>query len=114
MSNTLENPTWITAGNEADFPEGLGICLQHGDLQIAVFNFNGDEWYAVQNQSPYNNQMVLSRGLTGTENGEPKIACPLHKHAFSLRSGQYLGEGELSNLATYPVKREGGMVYVQL
>ena len=114
MSDTLENKTWIVAGNEADFPEGLGICIQHEDLQIAVFNFNSDEWYAVQNQSPYNKQMVISRGLTGTQDGEPKVACPLHKHPFSLRSGEFLGEGELDTLATYAVKREDDIVYVQV
>ncbi|MFQ3240621.1 MAG: nitrite reductase (NADH) small subunit [Lentimonas sp.] len=79
-----------------------------------MFNFNNDDRYAVQNQSPYNNQMVLSRGLTGTQNGEPKVACPLHKHTFSLRSGEFMGEGELFCLTTYPVKRENGTVYVQV
>lgn len=110
----MDTPTWIEAGNEADFPEGLGICILHGEEQIALFNFDSNEWFAVQNRSPYNNQMVLSRGLTGTENGEPKIACPLHKHTFSLRSGEYLGEGELDSLRTYPVKLEDGKVYVQV
>jgi nitrite reductase (NADH) small subunit len=114
MTSTIETPAWIEAGNEADFPEGLGICIQHGELQIAVYNFNGDEWYAVQNRCPHENQMVLSRGLTGSENGEPKIACPLHKRAFSLRSGAFLGEGEMACLSTYPVKRENGTVYVQV
>ena len=114
MTQTIDTPTWIEAGNEADFPEGLGICIQHGDQQIAVFNFNGDEWYAVQNSCPHENKMVLSRGLTGSENGEPKIACPLHKRAFSLRSGKFMGEGEMSCLSTYPVKRENGKVFVQV
>lgn len=114
MSDTLEQTNWIEAGHETDFPEGLGICIQHGELQIAVFNFNNDEWYAVQNRCPHDNQMVLSRGLTGSANGEPKIACPLHKRAFSLRSGEFMGEGEMSCLTTYPVKRENGIVYLQV
>ena len=109
--NTL---TWIEAGLEADFPGGLGICIQHGEEQIAVYNFNGDEWYAVQNRCPHENQMVLSRGLTGTQDGEPKIACPLHKRAFSLRSGEFLGEGEMACLTTYEVKVEGGKVFIKV
>ena len=114
MSATKEETTWIEAGNEADFPEGLGICIQHEDKQIAVFNFNGEEWYATQNSCPHEEQMVLSRGLTGSADGEPKIACPLHKRAFSLRTGEFLGEGEMSCLTTYPVKRDGGKVYIQV
>ena len=114
MNSTNDLPTWIAAGNVDDFPEGLGICIQYRDQQIAVFNFNGDEWYAVQNRCPHENQMVLSRGLTGSENGEPKIACPLHKRAFSLRSGAFLGEGDMPCLSTYPVKQENGTVFIQV
>ena len=51
---------------------------------------------------------------TGTENGEPKIACPLHKRAFSLRSGKFLGEGEMACLTTYEVKLVGEKVFVQV
>lgn len=114
MTQTMESPQWVEAGLEVDFPEGLGICVQHGDLQIAVFNYNSDEWYATQNSCPHEDQMVLSRGLTGDADGEPKIVCPLHKRAFALRSGEFLGEGEMSCLTTYPVKREGGKVYIQV
>ena len=114
MPDTIDNMTWIEAGDEADFPEGLGVCIQHKDEQIAVFNFNGEEWYAVQNSCPHEDQMVLSRGLTGAANGEPKVACPLHKRSFSLRSGEFIGEGEMSCLTTYDVKREDGKVFVQV
>ncbi|ADE54445.1 nitrite reductase small subunit NirD [Coraliomargarita akajimensis] len=114
MTDTLKASDWIEVGLEVDFPEGLGICIQYGEEQIAVYNFNGTEWYAVQNRCPHENQMVLSRGLTGTVDGEPKIACPLHKRAFSLRTGEFLGEGEMSCLSTYPVKCEEGKVYLQV
>ena len=114
MTSTMNTPTWIEAGLEAEFPEGLGICIKYGDEQIAVYKFEADEWYAVQNRCPHENQMVLSRGLTGSENGEPKVACPLHKRAFSLRTGKFLGEGEMACLTTYPVRCENGKVYVQV
>lgn len=114
MSNATENKTWIEVGQEADFPEGLGVAILHEDQQIAVFNFNGTEWYAVQNSCPHEDQMVLSRGLTGEVKGEPKIVCPLHKRAFSLRSGEFMGEGEMSCLSTYEVKLEDGKVFLQV
>ena len=114
MPETTDKTTWIEAGNEADFPEGLGVCIKHNDDQIAVFNYNGEEWYAAQNSCPHEDQMVLSRGLTGEAKGEPKVACPLHKRSFSLRSGEFLGEGEMSCLNTYEVKREGGKVFVKV
>ena len=109
-----DTPRWIEVGLESDFLEGLGVCIQHFDEQIAVFNFNGDDWYAVQNLNPFNKQMVLSRGLTGTLEGEPKVACPLHKQNVSLRSGEFLGEGDAVALKTYPVKRENSKVFIQV
>lgn len=55
--------------------------------------------------------MILSRGMIGSENEEPKVACPFHKKTFSLRSGQNIN-GDECDLATYPVKVENGKVYV--
>ena len=113
MSTTTEQLTWVEVGNKSDFPEGLGVCVLHNDQQIAIFNYNGKEWYATQNSCPHEEQMVLSRGLTGEHKGEPKIVCPLHKRSFSLRSGEFLGEGEMSCLTTYEVKVEDGKVLIQ-
>jgi len=42
---------------------------------------------------------------------EPKVACPLHKNTFSLKTGKHLN-GDLDGIATYPVKVEDGFVYI--
>jgi nitrite reductase (NADH) small subunit len=85
-----------------------------GDQQIAVFNFRSrGEWYACQNMCPHKKDMVLSRGLLGDQDGEPKIACPQHKKTFSLRTGRNLG-GEAYCLRLFPVKVEGREVFVGL
>jgi nitrite reductase (NADH) small subunit len=56
-------------------------------------------------------EMVLSRGMIGEEQMEPKVACPLHKNTFSLKTGKHLN-GDLDGIATYPVKVEDGFVYI--
>ena len=59
--------------------------------QIAVFHFaRRNEWYACQNLCPHKMQMILSRGMIGSEKGEPKVACPFHKKTFSLKTGKNL------------------------
>ena len=103
---------WIKVAKCSDFVENGGGCIKHGELQIAVFNFKGKDWYAVQNMCPHTNQMVLSRGLIGDANGEPKVACPLHKNTFSLASGTHLGGQPEYQLTTYPVKEEAGDIYI--
>jgi nitrite reductase (NADH) small subunit len=104
---------WIKVAKCDDFVENGGGCIKYGDMQIAVFNFNREKWYAVQNLCPHSGQMVLSRGLIGDKAGEPKVACPLHKAQFSLTTGQHLN-GQEYQLATFPVKEEAGYIYVQL
>lgn len=103
---------WYKAAPVTRFPKNGGACVKYGDKQIAVFNFSREgNWYACQNLCPHKMEMVLSRGMIGDENMEPKVACPLHKNTFSLKTGKHLN-GTLSEIATYPVKVENGFVYI--
>lgn len=103
---------WFRAARTENFPENGGACVKYGDLQVAVFNFTRrNEWYACQNLCPHKMQMILSRGMIGSQEGEPKVACPYHKKTFSLRSGECLNAEERS-ITVYPVKIEDGFVYI--
>jgi nitrite reductase (NADH) small subunit len=57
--------------------------------------------------------MALSRGMTGSmgDQCEPKVACPFHKKAFSLLTGECL-TGEDYKIRTYPVKVKEGKLYI--
>lgn len=107
-----EARVWFKAAPAKNFPADGGACVKYGDQQIAVFNFTRrNEWYACQNLCPHKMQMILSRGMIGSHEGEPKVACPYHKKTFSLRSGECLNAEEQS-ITTYPVKVEDGYVYI--
>lgn len=107
-----EVQNWFKAAPLEHFPKDGGACIQYNELQIAVFNFSeGNEWYACQNLCPHKMQMILARGMTGSHEGEPKVACPYHKKSFSLRSGECLNGDECS-IATFPIKIEEGHVYI--
>jgi nitrite reductase (NADH) small subunit len=107
-----EVTTWFKAGNIKDFPSNRGGCIKYKDKQIAVFNFERrNEWYACQNACPHKMEMVLSRGMTGSADGAPKIACPMHKKTFSLVDGSNLNGDDLK-IATYPVKIVEDEVFV--
>lgn len=103
---------WFKAARTTDFPENGGACVKYKDMQIAVFNFSRrNEWYACQNLCPHKMQMVLSRGMVGSMDGEPKVACPFHKKAFSLKTGSCLNAEE-ENISVFPVKIEDGYVFI--
>ncbi|MDL5512255.1 nitrite reductase small subunit NirD [Arenibacter sp. M-2] len=103
---------WFKAAPVEKFPKNGGACVKYKGMQIAVFNFTREgTWYACQNLCPHKMEMVLSRGMIGEDQGEPKVACPLHKNSFSLKTGKHLN-GDLNRIATYPVKIEGDFVYI--
>ena len=107
-----ENITWFAACRTLDVPENGGVCVKYKQKQIALFNFTRrGEWYAVQNMCPHRMQMALSRGMIGSLEGEPKVACPIHKKNFSLVDGHCLS-GEQMQIKTYPVKIEDGLLYI--
>ncbi|MGK0291183.1 MAG: nitrite reductase (NADH) small subunit [bacterium] len=104
--------TWKKAAHSKELPLGSKGCVKFDGRHIALFHYKQNEWYAVQNKCPHDNQEVLSRGLAGDRKGEPKIVCPLHKHSFSLRSGKHLGGEDHLQLETFPIKLEDDFIYV--
>ncbi len=105
---------WVAVGRVSDFPKDGGAAIKYGGVQIAVYNFaSRGEWYACQNMCPHKNAFVLSRGIIGTTGTEPKVACPLHKKPFSLKTGQCLS-GEEFSLNVFPVKVTDDEVFLEL
>jgi nitrite reductase (NADH) small subunit len=107
-----ETTTWFLACDINDVPANGGVCIKYNDEQIALFHFaRRNEWYATQNECPHRKQMALSRGMIGTQDNEPKIACPFHKKTFSLITGECFSGDECA-IKTYPVKVEDDKVFI--
>lgn len=103
---------WYKAAHVSSFPENGGACVRYNGQQIAVFNFSRrNEWYACQNLCPHKMQMILSRGMIGSVEGEPKVACPFHKKTFSLRTGECLNAEE-QGITVFPVKVIDDFLYI--
>ena len=86
------NTSWKKVGTIHDFPEDMGRCVKLAEQQIAIFRIahtsEKDQWFAVQNLNPYNQRMVLSRGIVGSTEHGPKVACPLNKNPLMTGSGK--------------------------
>lgn len=109
-----EQGEWIRVAKLADVPRDGGRAFDYAGTQLALYHFaRRGEWYATQNLCPHRRDMVLSRGMLGSDGDEPKVACPMHKKTFSLRSGKGLSDPEFS-LRTFPVDVRGDDVFVKL
>jgi nitrite reductase (NADH) small subunit len=110
-----QNTQWFAACKADDVPADGGVCVKYKDHQIAVFRFERrNEWFACQNMCPHRQQMAISRGMLGSVNGEPKVACPFHKKTFSLVDGRCMNSDEGFMINTYPVKVENDLVYINV
>jgi nitrite reductase (NADH) small subunit len=52
---------------------------------------------------------VLSRGIVGDKDGVPKIASPIYKQSFDLRSGVCLDDPSVS-IAVFAVRVRDGRI----
>jgi nitrite reductase (NADH) large subunit len=105
---------WTRLAKVSEFPKDGGRAVRHGDTQIAIFHFaRRDEWYATQNVCPHKRDAVLARGLLGSQDGEPKVACPMHKKTFSLLTGKGLSDSQYQ-IATFPVEVRDDEIWVKL
>nr|WP_234023154.1 nitrite reductase small subunit NirD [Sorangium cellulosum] len=109
-----ENVThsWIDVCGLEDIIPNTGVCALVGKRQIAVVRVGeGEELYAVSNFDPFSKAFVISRGIVGDKGGVPKIASPIYKQNFDLRTGQCLDDPEV-RLPVYAVRVRGGRVEV--
>jgi NAD(P)H-dependent nitrite reductase small subunit len=104
--------SFVRLASVHDVPADGGIAVRYGGAQIAIFRA-AREWYATQNECPHAHEMVLGRSIVGDANGAPKIACPLHKRTFDLRSGVCLS-ADAPDIMTFAVRVDGDDIYVEL
>lgn len=104
---------WIDVCALEDIVPMTGVCALLGRKQVAVFRFRGetDELYALSNFDPFSKAFVLSRGIVGDKGGVPKVASPVFKQNFNLRTGQCLDDPSVS-VKSYPVRLRAGRVEV--
>jgi nitrite reductase (NADH) small subunit len=89
---------------------GTGVCALIGSEQVAIVRTE-DAVYAIGNFDPFSRAFVMSRGIVGDKNGTPKIASPIYKQSFDLRTGRCLDDAAFA-LPVYRVRVRGGRVEI--
>ena len=103
---------WVDVCALDDILPDTGVAALLAGRQLAVVRVgDGEEVYAVDNFDPFSRAFVIARGIVGDRGGIPKIASPIFKQSFDLRTGQCLDDPAV-RLASYPVRVVEGRVLV--
>lgn len=107
-----ERITWIDVCASDDLLPGRGACALVDGRQVALFRVAPHgALYALSNYDPFSGAHVLSRGIVGSKGDVVKVASPVYKQAFDLRTGQCLDDPSVS-VPTFAVRELGGRVLV--
>jgi nitrite reductase (NADH) small subunit len=105
---------WCDACSLDDIAPNTGVCALLEGKQVALVRVGeGEQVFGLSNFDPFSKAFVLSRGIVGDRNGVPKIASPMYKQSFDLRSGVCLDDPKVS-VRSYPVRVRQGRVEVQV
>jgi nitrite reductase (NADH) small subunit len=88
-----------------------GVCALVDGLQVAVFRLSDGTLHALSNHDPFSRSNVMSRGIVGDRGGEPKVASPIYKQTFNLRTGVCYENPDV-RLDVFRVRRRSGVVEV--
>lgn len=107
-----ERVTWVEVCALDDLEHDRGACALVEGHQVALFRlWPTDEVFALSNLDPFSGAHVLSRGIVGTAGDVPKVASPMYKQCFDLRTGRCLDDPSV-RVPTYPVRVVDGRVLV--
>lgn len=82
--------------------------------QIALVRLgDGADVYALSNYDPFSEAFVIARGIVGDRGGCPKIASPIYKQNFDLRTGVCLDDPSVT-LPIYPVRVRAGRIEIAI
>jgi naphthalene 1,2-dioxygenase system ferredoxin subunit len=79
-----------------------------GGREVAIYSVDGAV-YATDNVCTHGHARLCDGFLDGHE-----IECPLHQGKFDVRSGKAMCEPLTVDIQTYPIKIEGGSVYIEI
>ena len=100
---------WIEACDADDIEPEDVIRFDHGGRTFALYRTEDDAYFATDGLCTHE-KVHLSGGLVM----DNIIECPKHNGRFDFTTGKAKGAPVCVDLATYPVKVEGGRVLIQL
>ena len=100
---------WVDACAADDIDAEDVMRFDHAGRTYAIYRTQDDKYFATDGLCTHE-KVHLAEGLVMGN----IIECPKHNGRFVLRTGAAKGAPVCVNLATHPVKLEGGRVLLQI
>ena len=104
----MSNTEWTDAAAVDDVPEDDVVGMIVAGRDMALYN-TGGEIFATDNICTHGHARLCEGFLDGHE-----IECPLHQGKFDVRTGQPTCAPVTEAIRSYPVKIEGGRVFLAI
>lgn len=105
----MSGESWIAACRADEIDAEDVIRFDHAGRTFALYRSPEDEYFATDGNCTHE-QFHLSEGLVMDD----IIECPKDNGRFNYKTGEAKGAPVCVNLRTYPVKVEGGTVFLRL
>ena len=102
---------WTAVCALHDLQAGRGVAALVDGHEVALFRWDDETLYAESNFDPFSQASVISRGIVGSRGDAPKVASPIYKQNFDLRTGVCLDDPAV-RLVTFPVRVTDGCIEV--
>jgi 3-phenylpropionate/trans-cinnamate dioxygenase ferredoxin subunit len=100
---------WVRACAVDDIDAEDVLRFDHDGRTYAIYRGPDDAFYATDGLCTHE-KVHLADGLVM----DHEIECPKHNGRFDYRTGEALGAPVCVDLRTYPVRREGDDVFIDL
>lgn len=99
---------WIRVASEADFEQRSLIAAEAGSEPVVVAKI-GPNYFALEDRCSHDDNPL---GEGGIEDGQ--VVCPRHGARFDPATGAARAMPAVAPVRTFPVKVEGGAVFVEV
>ena len=94
----------------SELPPGASRTIAWEDLEIGVFNCNGDI-VAIEDRCSHDDGNLIEGEI---DTGTCTVECPRHGSVFDLRTGKPLNLPAYVPVDTFPVSVEGGVIRLEV
>lgn len=100
----------VEVAADGEIPVGGNKVVTVDDMEIAVFNVDDEQFYAVDDICTHDGGPLAEGEVVNTY----EIECPWHGARFDMRTGKALCMPAFEPIEAYEVVRKDGRIYIEI